>query len=78
MEGTKAIQKFLPSRGHETFVFVHGAWHGTWCWERVETLLQALGHKTVAVDLPAHGKARGVRCGFDADADLCAGNHILG
>lgn len=59
MEGTKAIQKFLPSRGHETFVFVHGAWHGTWCWERVETLLQALGHKTVAVDLPAHGKAGG-------------------
>jgi len=25
----------------------------------VETLLQALGHKTVAVDLPAHGKAGG-------------------
>ena len=59
MEEAKTRQEFLPSRGHETFVFVHGAWHGAWCWERVEALLHALGHKTVAIDLPAHGKAPG-------------------
>jgi len=27
-----------------TFVLVHGAWHGSWCWTRVRRALQALGH----------------------------------
>jgi len=27
-----------------TFVLVHGAWHGSWCWKRVRKLLQAEGH----------------------------------
>lgn len=52
-------QKFLPSRGSETFVLVHGAWHGAWCWEKVEVLLHSLGHKTIAIDLPAHGNNPG-------------------
>ena len=28
-----------------TFVLVHGAWHGSWCWKRVRGALQALGHE---------------------------------
>jgi len=28
-----------------TFVLVHGAWHGSWCWKRVRTALQAAGHE---------------------------------
>jgi hypothetical protein len=24
----------------KTFVLVHGAWHGGWCWRRVSDLLQ--------------------------------------
>ena len=28
-----------------TFVLVHGAWHGSWCWKRVRSALQALGHE---------------------------------
>jgi len=28
-----------------TFVLVHGAWHGGWCWRRVADLLQQQGHK---------------------------------
>jgi pimeloyl-ACP methyl ester carboxylesterase len=28
----------------ETFVLVHGAWHGGWCWRRVAELLRAQGH----------------------------------
>jgi pimeloyl-ACP methyl ester carboxylesterase len=28
-----------------TFVLVHGAWHGGWCWKRVRKALQALGHE---------------------------------
>src|SRR4051812_20687830 len=28
-----------------TFVLVHGAWHGAWCWNRVRRQLQAKGHE---------------------------------
>ena len=28
-----------------TFVLVHGAWHGSWCWKRVRTALHARGHE---------------------------------
>src|ERR1044071_8351325 len=27
-----------------TFVLVHGAWHGSWCWTRVRATLQRRGH----------------------------------
>ena len=29
----------------ETFVLVHGAWHGGWCWIRVRDQLAAAGHR---------------------------------
>ena len=29
----------------QTFVLVHGAWHGGWCWQRVARLLRAQGHE---------------------------------
>src|SRR5579862_7807446 len=35
-----------------TFVLVHGAYHGAWCWERLTPELGRLGHHTIAVDLP--------------------------
>lgn len=28
-----------------TFVLVHGAWHGSWCWKRVRKILQDAGHE---------------------------------
>lgn len=34
-----------------TFVLVHGAWHGGWCWRRVTDLLEAAGHKVFAPTL---------------------------
>ena len=34
-----------------TFLLVHGAWHGGWCWQRVATALQAKGHKVYAPSL---------------------------
>jgi pimeloyl-ACP methyl ester carboxylesterase len=43
--------------GH-TFVLVHGAWHGAWCWHKVLPLLQAMGHTAIAIDLPGHGKSQ--------------------
>src|SRR4051812_16197911 len=41
-----------------TFVLVHGSWHGAWCWYKVVPRLEALGHRAIAVDLPAHGRNR--------------------
>jgi pimeloyl-ACP methyl ester carboxylesterase len=38
-----------------TYVLVHGAWHGAWCWFKTAPLLQILGHKVITPDLPAHG-----------------------
>ena len=37
-----------------TFVLVHGASHGSWCWDKVVPLLNAQGHDTIAVDLPGN------------------------
>jgi pimeloyl-ACP methyl ester carboxylesterase len=31
--------------GKRTFVLVHGAWHGAWCYQRVADRLTAAGHK---------------------------------
>jgi ABC-type sugar transport system substrate-binding protein len=30
--------------GGKTFVLVHGAWHGGWCWGKVATTLRGRGH----------------------------------
>ena len=38
-----------------TFILVHGAWHGAWCWEKTIPLLEKAGHKVVAPDLPGRG-----------------------
>jgi pimeloyl-ACP methyl ester carboxylesterase len=34
-----------------TFVLVHGAWHGAWCWNRVRRALQAQGHEVFSPTL---------------------------
>ena len=38
-----------------TFVLVHGAWHGGWCWRRVADLLEAKGHKVYTPTLTGLG-----------------------
>ena len=37
-----------------TYVLIHGALHGGWCWRKVVPLLEAKGHAVVAPDLPGH------------------------
>jgi len=41
-----------------TFVLVHGAWHGGWCWQSLIPALERLGHRATAPDLPGHGEDR--------------------
>lgn len=38
-----------------TYILVHGAWHGGWCWEQIIPRLQQFGHQVIAPDLPGHG-----------------------
>jgi pimeloyl-ACP methyl ester carboxylesterase len=44
----------VPDRPR-TFVLVHGAWHGGWCWRRVADLLTARGHRVFAPSLTGLG-----------------------
>ena len=40
----------------KTFLLVHGAWHGGWCWRRVGDLLESKGHKVFAPTLTGLGE----------------------
>jgi pimeloyl-ACP methyl ester carboxylesterase len=48
----------MPSHFQQTYILVHGAWHGAWCWYKLAPLLRRQGHRVVAVDLPGHGRDR--------------------
>lgn len=36
-------------------LFIHGAWHGGWCWEPLVRLLRGQGHSIAAPDMPGSG-----------------------
>ncbi len=38
-------------RGSSTFLLVHGAWHGGWCWQRSADILSRAGHTVHAPTL---------------------------
>jgi pimeloyl-ACP methyl ester carboxylesterase len=44
-----------------TVALVHGAWHGAWCWDELGVQLEKLGHRAIAVDLPAEDPAAGLQ-----------------
>jgi hypothetical protein len=54
--------------GVATFVLVHGAWHGAWCWDRLTPELVARGHGAVTMDLPIDDAS----ATFETYADLVA------
>jgi len=39
----------------KTFVLVHSAWHGGWCWRRVADILERHGHKVYSQSLTGNG-----------------------
>jgi len=39
-----------------TYLLIHGAWHGAWCWDKVTPILEQQGHKVIAPNLPGHGE----------------------
>jgi pimeloyl-ACP methyl ester carboxylesterase len=40
-------------------LFVHGAWHGAWCWENFLPYFAELGYESHALSLRGHGKSEG-------------------
>ncbi len=60
-----------------TFILIHGAWHGGWCFDLIRPMLEAEGHVVVAPDLPGMGGsdaelAEATLAGWaDFVADLC-------
>jgi pimeloyl-ACP methyl ester carboxylesterase len=69
-----------------TFLLVHGAWHGGWCWSGVIDELAQRGHRSVAPDLPCDVPAAGwadyanvaVAALDGIDDDIVAVGHSLG
>jgi len=56
-----------------TFVLVHGAWHGAWCWDRLVPELAARGHDAVTMDLPMDDPSATFDTYADIVVDCCAG-----
>jgi pimeloyl-ACP methyl ester carboxylesterase len=42
-----------------SYVLVHGAWHGGWCWERVAAPLRERGHEVITPTLAGLGERAG-------------------
>ena len=42
----------------KTFVLLHGAWHGGWCWERVADILRGRGHAVTTPTQTGLGERR--------------------
>ncbi len=55
----------------QTFVLVHGAWHGAWCWQRVVPLLESHGHRVEAPTLAGVGERVG-----ELSAQITLDTHI--
>jgi pimeloyl-ACP methyl ester carboxylesterase len=60
-----------------TFVMIHGSWHGGWCFDTVQGMLEDAGHSLVAPDLPGMGGDAAALAAVTLDgwaeftADLC-------
>lgn len=55
-------------------LFVHGSWHGAWCWENFSPYFASRGYRSYAVSLRGHGNSagrEGIRW-YSADHDYMA------
>jgi len=53
---TKGFASPVSPPKKATFVLVHGAWHGGWCWKKVIPLLKAAGHNVYTPTLTGLGE----------------------
>jgi pimeloyl-ACP methyl ester carboxylesterase len=40
-------------------VFIHGAWHGAWCWDPWIEIFKNQGYSATAIELRGHGYKKG-------------------
>src|SRR5262249_22161703 len=72
--GVAAATGVVPAQAQaarKTFVLVHGAFHGGWCWRRVSDLLEKNGHKVYAPSLTGLGN-----CSHLMSKDVNVSTHI--
>ncbi|MGB3289718.1 MAG: alpha/beta hydrolase [Burkholderiaceae bacterium] len=60
-----------PATDTSTFVLLHGAWHGAWCWKHVSGRLRAAGHRVYTPTLTGLGE-RSHLLGPDITLETCA------
>ncbi|OBJ53074.1 alpha/beta hydrolase [Mycobacterium sp. 1423905.2] len=54
----EVIERGSTSAAHPTpLLFVHGGWHGAWCWEHFLDYFADAGYRAVAVSLRGHGNS---------------------
>lgn len=52
----EVIDKGSPGETHPVpLLFVHGGWHGAWCWEHFLDFFAGAGYRAVAMSLRGHG-----------------------
>jgi pimeloyl-ACP methyl ester carboxylesterase len=62
----KALHAMLwPSQSSQSasmkqFLFLHGSWHGAWCWHKIVPRIETAGHRALAIDLPGRGRSPAV------------------
>jgi len=56
----EVISKIPDTKTHDTpLLFIHGAWHGAWCWENFLPYFAAHGYEVHALSLRGHGNSKG-------------------
>jgi pimeloyl-ACP methyl ester carboxylesterase len=56
LAGTMTVSQLSAQPVAKTFVLVHGAWHGGWCWRRVSDTLEQKGHKVFSPTMTGLGE----------------------
>jgi pimeloyl-ACP methyl ester carboxylesterase len=59
--GEASAQSASPGRAQPTFVLVHGAWNGGWCWAKVRPLLERAGARVYTPTLTGLGERHHLR-----------------
>jgi len=49
-----SLLTMAEAQTQKTIILVHGAGHGSWCWNKLIPLLNSKNIKAVAIDLPSH------------------------
>ncbi len=62
--------KIFPQPSDKTYILVHGAGHGAWCWKKVVPILESKGYKVITLDLPSRGNDTAQLSNITLDDDV--------